>query len=442
MWLGKAHFGMATSPDPPELLADQWELAMRKADRDLRLADGTKDMPDWLRSVLGIGSVPDVVESRIEDFEQLLEARPHVTASTPEARRAAHNGLYSLGLLMAYGQDAEIANGHFRALGLRRPPSPERILDRVQRGEEYWWDLAYLQSLDIPEVRAVESMVQARTRNLVSHTMAIRGLIVSLTLGGLVYVPWTILAFLRAGRSRGPIRYSHRWTLSFGVGIFLIAYLASLGFTMAFNQSLEVIAGHWSGRESGPLLPMPLYVLLDSLTRLLPALIALAMLFRKFRHAFQQLNLIGPIDGRMVLGSFALLQVFYVGLLVAFGGDFSTHPSDALNTVETGAWGLLLAVFSGCVAAPLAEEVLFRGVLFRSIYNRFTLRAAVIVSSMIFAAVHFQTLPSLMMIGALGALCACCYAAKGSLMTAVVLHALYNAAIKIPEWIVYQVPMT
>jgi membrane protease YdiL (CAAX protease family) len=37
--------------------------------------------------------------------------------------------------------------------------------------------------------------------------------------------------------------------------------------------------------------------------------------------------------------------------------------------------------------------------------------------------------------------CAALYSATGSLATVIALHVIYNAAIKIPNWIVYHAPL-
>ncbi len=41
-----------------------------------------------------------------------------------------------------------------------------------------------------------------------------------------------------------------------------------------------------------------------------------------------------------------------------------------------------------------------------------------------------------------GGTCALLYAGTGSLAAVIALHALYNASIKIPEWIVYHSPLS
>jgi membrane protease YdiL (CAAX protease family) len=54
---------------------------------------------------------------------------------------------------------------------------------------------------------------------------------------------------------------------------------------------------------------------------------------------------------------------------------------------------------------------------------------------------HFYDGYGLASVGVFGFSCALLYSGTGSLSTVIALHMLYNAAIKIPEWIVYHAPL-
>ena len=446
VWLWDSHFGGTAPPDDPE---EAWQLALRKADRDLRVSDGTCHLPGWLRPVLGIDP-PDVAISHaaasLEELRRILQrAEPHAhgrpQAGEPASERAMRDeGAYALGVLIALREDGNPAAFAFPQLGLPGPPPPEEILTRVIRGEEYWWDLPYLRALGLEEAEFAAQGIEARSQHLTTNAIRARGAVAALAFGGLLFVPGTLTAFLRAGRPpRRPVNYAHRWTLNYGIGVFVLCTLAFLGFHLTFNYALQQVA---RPSADGSLLPMPLFIALDGLTRFIPAFIALAFLFRRCRHAVSRLGLAGPLDGRMVLGCFAILQVIDFGLRTILDRSGPPDPLGGLSSAEDGAWGLVFGVVSACLAAPLAEEIVFRGVLFRSLANRLRLPLAVGVSSFVFALVHFYPLTGLIAVGAVGVVCALSYAASRTLLTAVVLHALYNAAIKIPEWIIYHAPLT
>ena len=102
---------------------------------------------------------------------------------------------------------------------------------------------------------------------------------------------------------------------------------------------------------------------------------------------------------------------------------------------------MVFALVASCLLAPVAEEILYRGVLFRSVRNRLGMAAGAVISSLIFALLHFYDGYGLASVGIFGLACAFSYAATGSLTTAIALHVLYNFSIKMPEWIVYHAPL-
>jgi membrane protease YdiL (CAAX protease family) len=182
-------------------------------------------------------------------------------------------------------------------------------------------------------------------------------------------------------------------------------------------------------------------IFLDSAARLLPTLIALGLLFRRPSHVVRVMGLDQPIAVRAILGLFALLMMADQILSVAFGAAGSNEPGGGLSMGDSGLWGLVFAIISACLLAPFAEETLYRGVLFRSFWNRLGVVPAALLSSVIFAALHFYDGYGLVSVGIFGFTCALLYASTGSLNTVIAFHMLYNSSIKIPEWIVYHAPL-
>jgi membrane protease YdiL (CAAX protease family) len=416
---------------------------MRKADRDLRIAEGTANLPPWIRPALGIDPLNETLATTEASFRQLIGKR-HRHDEDPATRALNDEGAYALAIIIALQNDGNPATGPFNNLGLPGPPPPEPIISRIIAGQEHWWDLAYLRGLDLPETEYAAKLVDARTQHLTNNAIKARGTVLALALGGLIFVPGTLIAFLRAGRSkrRRRVNYSHHWQISFGLGVFLLAFLASIGFSITFNTALQQIAPVSTDGVAKPLMSMPLFITLDSLTRFLPALIALGFLFRRSRHAVSRLGIAGPLNGKMVLGSFAILQIIEFGLRMTLDRSGTPDPLGGLDSSEEGPWGLVFGVVSACIAAPIAEEILYRGVLFRSLANRINVFSAVLISSLVFALVHFYPISSLITVFSVGVACALCYVSSRTLLTAIGLHALYNAAIKLPEWIVYHAPLT
>jgi len=103
----------------------------------------------------------------------------------------------------------------------------------------------------------------------------------------------------------------------------------------------------------------------------------------------------------------------------------------------------VLYFFVGGILAPVAEELVFRGLIFGYLrrffeeivfrgpifgcLRRWALPAAVLISTALFAAFHLPTIPVTQIIG--GIVFALAYASTGSLMTPIVIHMLGNLAI-------------
>lgn len=132
---------------------------------------------------------------------------------------------------------------------------------------------------------------------------------------------------------------------------------------------------------------------------------------------------------------FGLGFALIVGVLIASEGfavlldraqpDFMT---DMLNAVRgEGAWLLLL---SGVIVAPLGEELIFRGFVYRGLSeSRVGVPGAIVISSAIWAAIHTQyDVFYISVIFALGLALAFVRYKSGSVALAFVLHALVNAA--------------
>ena len=107
--------------------------------------------------------------------------------------------------------------------------------------------------------------------------------------------------------------------------------------------------------------------------------------------------------GTQILAIPALYFVIFQ-LTDAIGWDFDHDISgEARDLVEkaTDPVGVVLLVLITVVGAPIIEELFFRGLMMRSIENRFGKAAGLWATSLIFAGVHLQALqfPALLLIG-------------------------------------------
>lgn len=116
------------------------------------------------------------------------------------------------------------------------------------------------------------------------------------------------------------------------------------------------------------------------------------------------------------------------------------RPPDTQSVVQLviddGSPALMMLIGLGAVVlAPLAEEIVFRGFLFRNLRDSLGKGFAMLLSGFAFAAVHFE--PTLLLpLTALGVALALLYEWSGTLYVPIAVHALWNlvALVKIELW--------
>ena len=132
-----------------------------------------------------------------------------------------------------------------------------------------------------------------------------------------------------------------------------------------------------------------------------------------------------------VFSQLVLGPLLYLPILQLVDDADLEGPARDLVASATSPVGVAALVVLTIVGAPIAEEILFRGLLFRGILDmeaaaRFVLPLAVIAASAIFAASHLQLLqfPGLFLIGAVAAIG---MYRTGRLGTAIWIHVGFNA---------------
>jgi membrane protease YdiL (CAAX protease family) len=125
-----------------------------------------------------------------------------------------------------------------------------------------------------------------------------------------------------------------------------------------------------------------------------------------------------------------------LGIFVAAGvvGAFLPPPHDGLGPLgrldQMGPLSRLAGALLAVVAAPMVEELLFRGVLYTGLARRWSPAAAGTTTTLVFVALHVLQLgaywPGWLFIGLVGALALRARVRAGSLLPAIALHATYN----------------
>ena len=100
---------------------------------------------------------------------------------------------------------------------------------------------------------------------------------------------------------------------------------------------------------------------------------------------------------------FVLIPLIYLPIFTLFDvtSEELEEPARGLTDRATDPVGIILLVLIVGLAAPVIEEIFYRGLVFRSLENRFGVWPAIIGSAVIFGASHFQGLqfPALTALG-------------------------------------------
>lgn len=148
--------------------------------------------------------------------------------------------------------------------------------------------------------------------------------------------------------------------------------------------------------------------------------------------SWRVLGLVWPslewVASAMVIGIAGLFLTSAVaGLVQRLMGRTIDPQTEALAPIGfswTAGLGMFLLVG---LAVPFAEEVFFRGVLFRWLRDRWGVRAALVISTLIFGLVHGDP-PTIAAGWTLGFILALVYERSGSLWTPILIHAVNNSA--------------
>lgn len=150
--------------------------------------------------------------------------------------------------------------------------------------------------------------------------------------------------------------------------------------------------------------------------------------------SWQELGLV-PLPGRwggravaLALVSFPLMGAVAWLQQQVTGQEFH-NPQITAMAPPAFSWAAYLATLAVAgVLAPLIEEIVFRGLLYRWLRERYGFALGVLGSALAFSVLH--GVPGLIpAIALLGALLAWVYERSGSLWTAVILHGTYNAVV-------------
>ena len=219
----------------------------------------------------------------------------------------------------------------------------------------------------------------------------------------------------------------------FTVGAAAMTWFLTLVVAFAITATVAGL----TGQADVPAAELPPWMTLVSVTALwVPVLIALRFLSNRlgtgdfradYGFRFRWVDIVGFPLG--VLTQLVFLELVYWPLREWFPDTFDKEsveePARNLFDRLSGAWLVLLVVIV-VVGAPIIEELLYRGLIFRTLDGVIAPALAVVGSALWFAVAHFQTVQfaGLFVIGIVLAVCA---QRTGRLGMSIFTHAGFNA---------------
>ncbi|MBI3742067.1 MAG: CPBP family intramembrane metalloprotease, partial [Chloroflexi bacterium] len=125
----------------------------------------------------------------------------------------------------------------------------------------------------------------------------------------------------------------------------------------------------------------------------------------------------------LLIASYALRFCYLAG---AFAFGVRLNAQSVVNVLSTTGVGLWLTFIAAGVAAPIAEEIFFRGFMYGGLRAHVGIIPALLISATIFTALHF-TLELFIPIFILGIFLAWLYEKSGSLVPGMLLHSANNS---------------
>lgn len=201
-----------------------------------------------------------------------------------------------------------------------------------------------------------------------------------------------------------------------------------------------VLLGHAATLVLG-FVPLVAYFAWLSYLLVLGATVSLLLWRRHWRHnssSFRQFFGIPhhPRQRRgLLLTTLALFAVGWVSLLwipvIAERLGFEYGWEEGLDEVLLmWPWSArFIRLLDGVIWGPIYEEIVFRGLLYGALRNRFSASAAAGLSALVFAGTHIYSMPGFLAVAAFGFFCALARKKTGSLLPCILAHALTNLLI-------------
>ncbi len=425
---------------------------VREIEQGAKLLDAQRSLPEELRAAIGLHPEED------EEREQVLKhirAQVRGGGSSPEllllaAAIAGAEGeneltLEALDHMAEHPEALEQFGESVNSLAAlaRGEPVPHQAALRTQlrglRASE-WLQLrvaskVHERSGRAEDANATRRVAQANAVAFVERYSVLLSVYVTLLgLGALLVIFWPLVrrslaqhGIVGLGALPSPFIVSNtqRVFISWFFGCLIIgSVLMAVGTMISMTGELRALA-----------------MLTQSLAQ---GVVALWLIMRLGRPADDQLPITIPLRlsygtsvrglpglalwsaGGLALGAIAVASAFAVSLL--FGAELpeSQEALELFSDLDSMSSQVAVAI-SVVVFAPLFEEILFRGFVYRNLRDIIQPVPAMLVTGLLFGLVHLD-LAFMFQLSALGAVLCFAYERSGSLLVPIAIHAIWNGA--------------
>lgn len=438
------------------------ESVERVFERNLWTEDAIESLPSWSRSVARVlaGSSAPAREDAIAAFEEVLGKkgypRPEMSGGETVVDPALLDGLRARrACLLAFGDRVEEARGDLERLtaighqsfvdGLLRATSrvksddlrPFEAYDTALAGED--WIGArlrlWLANATGDRARADEIGLAIRERrDVVTHKVMLvasaKALLLALGLG--VLFAW--LARNRPAATISSAEIPPAWTFESGYAVCVRSAFTVLLVMLAVMQ-IDAWLGFYALNLWGSLLvslPM-LWLVRRRLLRPLGATFRSAFGLSSFPRPLAWIGFTLALFALEWLGSRVIVDILH-------SGGIRSHWSEQIDPIAV--WApkpiALLSAFDDCVWAPIVIELGLRGLLFLTLRRHYNAWQSALLSSLLFGAAQFYSLPALAAVTWQGFVFALAFERTRSLAPCMASHMLSNVIAAATTWVFWR----
>lgn len=133
----------------------------------------------------------------------------------------------------------------------------------------------------------------------------------------------------------------------------------------------------------------------------------------------------------LLVVAFIVTIIMVLWVIPAVKGGPAAPPENPIIELagKASAFQLGLFVFLATAWAPIVEEAVFRGSLFRHLRSRFSLVSSAILSALVFGLMHGYALPLLLPVITIGVVLALMREWRGSIVACMTAHAMHNGTL-------------